>query len=46
MHMLPTQLLLEVWLSAQAMAQPPQLALLERSSVSQPLLLLLSQLLK
>ncbi len=43
---LPTQLLLEVSLSRQGMAQPPQLALLERSCVSQPLLLLLSQLLK
>jgi hypothetical protein len=46
LQLAPEQLLLEVWLSAQAKPQPPQLALLERSSVSQPLLLLPSQLLK
>jgi len=42
----PTQLLLLVKLSAQALPQVPQFALLERMSISQPLLLLPSQLLK
>lgn len=45
-HALFTQLLLTVLLSAQAVPHPPQLALLERTSVSQPLFGLLSQLLK
>ena len=45
-HTLPTQLLLLVKLSAHALPQAPQLALLLRVSLSQPLFLLPSQLLK
>ena len=46
MHALPTQLLLLVKLSAQVLLHAPQLALLVRVSISQPLVLLPSQLLK